>query len=166
MPPFLTLDPIAVKAELYGILKFIPRKSDLCQHVTCGFTKQVTRWDWKTNTYAVVQHPGKEVKCSWERYKKCTTQELSTPDVTADSIFAAIQVHVVTTSGYNQVPEASGSMIFLHDLYADKTKDRWFQKGGTANGSIQPNIQVGNSYPKPSELVNLHDVLEGMKKSL
>lgn len=165
MADFLDLDPYVVKAELIGILKVIPRKKDMCEHVTCGFKKAQRIYDWQKNKYVTTSEESGLVKCSWERYKKCTTQELSNPDVTADSIFAAIRVCIVHKGGWSNYPEVNQT-IFLHDLYTDKTKDRWFQNGSTNNASIQPNIQIGSDYPKPTQIVNLKEVIEGMKKVL
>ena len=161
--PFLNLDPYAVKAELYGIFKKLPQ-AELCEHKTCGYKnvrESSCSWIASAGNYKTIKRiPGKLVKCSFERFAKCTTQELSDPTKDIE-YFAAINVwynHKVYDN------PAISSAIFLHNLIEDKVKDKWFQHA--PHGAIQPHSQIPSNWCKPSEIGNLRDVLDGMKKEL
>lgn len=155
--PYIKLDNFAVEAELYGIFRLVPKK-DKCNHVTCGYHA----YDYWDITGKMVKASKTPVKCSYERYIKCTNQELADPDQKVGTIFAAIRVVVASVNNYDEWDNSS--MIFLYDVVGESVKDSWFQRGG--NESIAPHSGVGQNWPKPSTLKNLHDVIEGMKKEI
>lgn len=158
--PYIELDHMAIDATLYGIFRLIPRKSDMCAHVTCGHNPATTKWDYNKGKQ-VTTKAGKLVKCSYERYTKCTTQELSVPDAKIGTIFAAIMVSITFKGFYGWECK---SMIFLYDLIGDTIKDKWLQNGG--NDSVAPHSQSDTYVSMPSQLLNIKDVVEGMKKVL
>jgi hypothetical protein len=79
------------------------------------------------------------------------------------TFFAAIMIYYTKVGGYSGYPEIN-TAIFLHDLVDDKVKDKWFQHG--PKGSIQPHSQIPANWPNPSDMKNISQVLEGMRKSI
>lgn len=160
---YLDLDPFVVRAKLYGIFRLIPLATDMCTHKACGY-EPIKAAGWN-NGYTKWQKEkkGPDVKCTFERFKACTTQELSDPTSKVGTLFAAIQIYYSHVNSYSGDPEIS-SAIFLHDLVDDKVKDKWFQHG--PKGSIQPHSQIPANWPKPSDMKNIGQTLEGMRKEI
>jgi hypothetical protein len=152
---YLSLNPIIVEADMYGIFRLIPRKSEMCKHVSCGF-KDIGYW--KNSEWIEV----KRVQCTYERYIKCTTQELADPTAKVGTIFACMSVAVIYKANNVAIWEGH-PMMFLYDLIGESIKDRWFQNDG--NGVISPHSQAVG-VPLPSATINIKTVIEGMKAAL
>lgn len=160
---FFDAGPFIVKAEMYGIFRLIPRDNPKCEHKACGY-QPLKAGGWNVGyTKMLKEVKGAEVKCTFERYKACTSQELSDPTNKVGTFFAAIMIYYSYAGGWSGVPEIS-TAIFLHDLIEDKVKDKWFQHG--PKQSIQPHSQIPNNWTVPSAMMNISQVLDGMRKEI
>ena len=162
MKDYLNLMPLAATAKLYGIFRLIKREKDTCRHITCGFKPAHTEYDWSASKLKIVKKASPEPKCSFERYVRCTTQELSDPNT--KDMYAAITIDLITSpnNNYSDFP-ITNRMTFLFNLATEEVKDKWFQMG--PNESVQPH-QGGAGRPMPSTIKNIHEIIEGMKKAI
>lgn len=162
--PFFKLGPYIVQAELYGVFKLLSRP-EKCEHKSCGYN-DIKRSGTKfvNGEYKLVKRVmGPLATCTYDRYAKCTTQELVDPNSKVTTYFAAIEIAYSSMTGFGGEPEICHAII-LHNLNEDTVKDKWFQHG--VRESFQPHTQIPNGWIKPSELKNLAEVVEGMKKEL
>ena len=162
--PFYKQDPYVVRAKLYGVFKLLSRP-DKCEHKSCGYKDiKPATYKYVNGLYKTIKRvPGPLADCTYDRYAKCTTQELVDPNSKVTTYFAAIEIAYSSSAGFSGEPEIWHAII-LHNLNEDSVKDKWFQHG--VKESFQPHMQIPPNWIKPSELKNLAEVVEGMKKEL
>lgn len=160
MKDYLNLMPIAATAKLYGVFRVVVKDQKGCEHITCGYKPGESHYSFQTGKYTCIKKPIKPDKCIFERYARCTTQELSDPNM--KDLFAAITIDLVDgpNNNYTDFPNIT-RMTFLFNMLTEEVKDKWFQRG--ANESIQPH-QGSNGRPLPSAVKNIREIIEGMKR--